>query len=72
MLLDLWVYKTRGEDKGFHTFWKTIRSDFVPDNGRILTFRTKSDNVTHYRISDIQYEYDKRKLRIALFLKKIR
>lgn len=70
MIIELWTLKSAGKSKGHYTYWKQIRSDFIPDPGKTFIYTTKTGKSTEFKINHIEYEAKYGSLRVQLCIKK--
>jgi len=72
MKIELWTLKVAGKHKNTFTYWKTIKSEFIPQIGNTLIYTTKTGNSTSFNIKNIEYEVKHGILRCQLCIEKIR
>ncbi len=70
MIIELWTWKSAGKHKNNFTYWKQIRSDFIPEAGRTFIYKTKTGKTTEFKISHIEYEAKYGSLRVQLCITK--
>ena len=70
MIIELWTWKGAGKHKNNFTYWKQIRSDFMPVAGSTFIYRTKNGKTTEFKINHIEYEAKYGSLRAQLCITK--
>lgn len=70
MIIELWTWKKTGKNKQSFTYWKQIRSDFIPAAGGTFIYRTKAGKATEFKINHIEYEAKYGSLRAQICITK--